>query len=125
MARRTEKAETIDKHIGQCIKSRREHLGMTQAELAEAAGVSYQQIHKYERGSNRISAGRLGLIAEILQIPVQYFYSPSQEETIGKTPDSSGEGSRIAFEMARYFRRITNPRLQEAVHQLVRTISQQ
>lgn len=120
MARKTERADEIDKHIGKKIREQRENLGYTQSRLAEDIQVSYQQIHKYEHGSNRISAGRLWLIAEALKMPVQYFYE-------GIEPGSQGlviadKESRICLELARQFRQIPNERHQEALLSLVRVL---
>ena len=121
MTRRTEKADAIDKHIGEQIRSVRENLGMTQGELAQKVGVSYQQVHKYERGTNRISAGRLGLIANILQQSVQSFYDGFTGHA-HVMPDATQE-SRLCIEMAKHFRQIPNPRYQEALHLLVRILA--
>jgi transcriptional regulator with XRE-family HTH domain len=96
---------------------------MTQSELAQAAGVSYQQIHKYEHGSNRISAGRLGLIAQILKIPVQIFYDGFTSAVPENGPLSMLPDGRLCLEVARNFRQIANPRYQEALHLLVRILA--
>lgn len=120
MARKTERADGIDKHIGKRIREQRENLGLTQSQLAEAIHVSYQQIHKYERGSNRISAGRLWLIAEALQMPVQHFYDGAQEHEVNAP--QKGEDSRLCLELARQFRQIGNAHHQEALLSLVRVL---
>ena len=65
---------TIDDHVGARIRERRIMLGLTQQQLAEMIGVTYQQAHKYERGINRVSAGRLFEIARALSAPISYFY---------------------------------------------------
>ena len=64
----------IDDHVGSRIRERRIMLGLTQQQLAEMIGVTYQQAHKYERGINRVSAGRLFEIARALSAPITYFY---------------------------------------------------
>jgi transcriptional regulator with XRE-family HTH domain len=64
----------IDDHVGARIRERRIMLGLTQQQLAEMIGVTYQQAHKYERGINRVSAGRLFEIARVLNAPITYFY---------------------------------------------------
>ena len=64
----------IDLHIGQRLRHRRWLQGMTQLQLAEAIGVRFQQIQKYESGANRISAARLWDLAGALSVPVSYFY---------------------------------------------------
>lgn len=64
----------IDHHVGQRIRRRRRLLGQTQQVLAQAVGIRFQQVQKYESGANRVSASRLYEIAEALDVPVQYFY---------------------------------------------------
>ena len=66
--------DNVDVHVGQRLRVRRSLLGMSQEKLAEAIGLTFQQIQKYERGINRISAGRLFQFSKILDVPVGYFY---------------------------------------------------
>ena len=65
---------TVDKHVGKRLRTRRSLLGISQEKLAEAVGVTFQQIQKYERGTNRVSAGRLLRFSEVLNVPINYFY---------------------------------------------------
>lgn len=64
----------IDVHVGNRIRMRRQLIGMSQEKLGELLGITFQQVQKYERGANRISASRLYLTAKILGVPVQFFY---------------------------------------------------
>lgn len=64
----------VDLHVGSAIQRRRKMLGMSQTQLANALGVSFQQIQKYERGANRISASRLFDVSQHLEVPVSYFF---------------------------------------------------
>ncbi len=64
----------VDDHVGKRIRERRRMVGMTQAKLAEPLGISYQQIQKYELGTNRVSAGRLYVLSEILGVTIDYFF---------------------------------------------------
>ena len=66
--------DEIDMHLGRRLRRRRRLLGLTQQELAMACGVRFQQIQKYECAANRMSAARLWQLAEVLEIPVSYFY---------------------------------------------------
>ncbi len=66
--------DQVDIHVGQRLRVRRTLLGMSQEKLAEAVGITFQQIQKYERGTNRVSAGRLFQFSRILDTPVSYFY---------------------------------------------------
>lgn len=67
-------ADNIDAHIGSRVRLRRLTAGITQEQLGTALGVTFQQVQKYEKGTNRIGAGRLYRISRILGVPVSYFY---------------------------------------------------
>lgn len=69
------RANPIDAHVGARLRQRRALLGLSQDKLARSLGLTFQQIQKYERGTNRISAGRLYQLATALAVPVGYFYS--------------------------------------------------
>lgn len=66
--------DPIDVHVGQRMRQRRQELGMTQTTLGDTVDVTFQQIQKYERGANRISASRLYAFAKALRVPVSYFF---------------------------------------------------
>src|SRR5271167_3595486 len=72
--RATSRTQDIDRHVGARVRERRIMLGLTQQQLADLIGVTYQQAHKYERGINRVSAGRLYEIAQVLSVPIGYFF---------------------------------------------------
>jgi transcriptional regulator with XRE-family HTH domain len=80
----------IDKHLGKRLRMRRRSLGLTQQQIAEAVGVRFQQIQKYECGANRISAARLWLLAKALQSPVGVFFDDMAEEADGVEDDEAG-----------------------------------
>ena len=82
-------------------------LGLTQQQLAEMIGVTYQQAHKYERGINRVSAGRLFEIARVLNAPITYFYDGVGEEQ----PRPATPHQRMLLEIARNFGEIQNEKL--------------
>jgi len=117
--KRGKSTATIDRHVGARIRERRIMLGLTQQQLAELIGVTYQQAHKYERGVNRVSAGRLFQIAKVLSVPMSYFYEGVGEEE--PKPITSRE--RMVLEIARNFTGITNERHQEALSQLARALA--
>jgi transcriptional regulator with XRE-family HTH domain len=71
----------IDRHLGKRLRQRRRTLGLTQQQIAEAVGVRFQQIQKYECGANRISAARLWLLAKALESPVGAFFDGLGDET--------------------------------------------
>jgi transcriptional regulator with XRE-family HTH domain len=110
---------TIDDHIGGRVRERRIMLGLTQQQLAEMIGVTYQQAHKYERGINRVSAGRLYEIARVLNAPITYFYEGVGEEA----PRPVAPHQRMLLDIARNFTEMQNEKHQEAVSQLTRVLA--
>ena len=81
----------IDKHVGSRVRMRRMMLGMSQSKLADGLGLTFQQVQKYEKGTNRVGAGRLQQISDILQIPVPFFFEdaphlPGQPKGNGAAP---------------------------------------
>ena len=94
-------------------------LGLTQQQLADLIGVTYQQAHKYERGINRVSAGRLFEIAKVLSVPVTYFFEGLEDQV----SRSASPRERMCLELARNFAQISNERHQEALSQLARALA--
>jgi transcriptional regulator with XRE-family HTH domain len=117
--RSSTRTQDIDRHVGARVRERRIMLGLTQQQLADLIGVTYQQAHKYERGINRVSAGRLYEIAQVLSVPVSYFFDGIQSEDT--RPVSPRE--RMCLELARNFAQIPNERHQEALSQLARVLA--
>lgn len=66
--------DSVDIHVGKQIRTQRSLLGMSQQKLAESIGLTFQQVQKYERGTNRVSAGRLYQFSKLLNVPVSYFF---------------------------------------------------
>src|SRR5437899_1640269 len=83
----------IDRHLGKRLRQRRRTLGLTQQQIAEAVGVRFQQIQKYECGANRISAARLWLLAKALEAPVAAFFE-GLDDDLQVSDDDSDEHSR-------------------------------
>src|ERR1700685_1676980 len=83
-------ATAVDIHVGQKIRARRNLLGLSQTELADAAGITFQQIQKYEKGANRVGAGRLMQFSEALGVPPSYFFEGAP--TVGKKQPAPQEG---------------------------------
>ncbi len=94
-------------------------LGFSQQQMADLIGVTYQQAHKYERGINRISAGRLYEISQVLGVPVSYFY----EGITNKLPGDLTARQRMCLELARNFTSISNERHQDALSLLARVLA--
>src|SRR2546426_12341205 len=77
-----------DAEIGKRVRARRLHRGMSQMVLADHLDLTFQQVQKYEKGTNRISAGRLQRIAEVLAVPIMFFYSGFDENRSKRDVDS-------------------------------------
>jgi transcriptional regulator with XRE-family HTH domain len=113
------RTQDVDRHVGARVRERRIMLGFTQQQLADLIGVTYQQAHKYERGINRISAGRLYEIARVLSVPVNYFFDGLDGEAVRAVSPRE----RMCLELARNFAQIPNERYQEALSQLARVLA--
>ncbi|MDM9625520.1 helix-turn-helix transcriptional regulator [Rhizobium sp. S152] len=82
-------ANAVDVYVGGRVRQRRKALGMSQSNLAESLGITFQQIQKYEKGINRIGASRLQLIADIFAVPVGYFFeNAAPSEMMGARAES-------------------------------------
>ena len=78
----------VDVHVGKRIRQRRWMNGTTQQQLAEAVGIKFQQIQKYETGMNRVSASRLWDIANVLSVPVSFFFEGFDNEAVKESAPS-------------------------------------
>ena len=114
------RAGEADRHVGSRIRARRIMMGMSQQQLASLIGVTYQQAHKYERGLNRISAGRLFEIAQVLSTPVQFFYEGLDG---AESLQESAGAQRMGLELARNFAAIGNVRHKEALSAMARALA--
>ena len=122
VGRRTRRVrpQDVDRLVGARIRARRVMLGITLQELAEAIGVTYQQANKYERGTNRVAAGRLAAIASALGAPVNSFFD-GLEEAPAKAPSSE---QRMLLELARNFLALPTRRHQESICAVVRALAE-
>ena len=113
-------ANGVDRHVGDKIRQRRLERGVTQQELARALGISYQQVQKYENGNNRVSAGRLFILAQALGIGVNEFFddfgSPVPPGRLSLTTDDT-------IQLAKELSAIPDVRLRTTLRALVRTIA--
>lgn len=117
-----------DKHVGARVRMRRLMLGMSQDKLAGALGLTFQQVQKYEKGTNRISVSRVLQIAEVLQAPVSFFLdgipqtSPSVDDDEMRLPISECMdflATKDGLAMTRSLMRINDPKLRRKVVELV------
>ena len=80
------KRHPVDAHAGERVRLRRKLLGMTQTGLGDAIGLTFQQVQKYERGANRIGAGRLCDLAQVLDVSIDYFFEDMPPEVAAISP---------------------------------------
>jgi transcriptional regulator with XRE-family HTH domain len=121
---RQRRAGAEDVEIGQKIRALRLERGLSQDELGREVGVTFQQIQKYERGANRVSAGRLQRIADALQVAVTFFYRDTAERPKGE-PRETGFGylkSKKALRLMRAFSAIPSSAARNAVVVLVEAL---
>lgn len=114
-----------DAEIGQRVRALRLQRGLSQTELGQLISVTFQQVQKYEKGANRISAGRLQRIAEVLGVPVAYFFAAAGDK---EAPDGAAdEGgflqSEGALRLARAFARIKEPAIRLQLLRLTEAIA--
>lgn len=122
----------IDIHVGSRVRLRRMMLGMSQEKLGESLGITFQQIQKYEKGTNRIGASRLQHIATILKVPVSFFFedapgTPEEAENFGKTQPTSYVvdflSSSEGLSLNKAFVRIEDPKVRRRIVDLVRSLA--
>ena len=127
--------DALDVHVGARLRERRIRLGMSQEQLAESVGLSFQQIQKYERGFNRMGASRLWEVARALDVPLDFFYAESDTAAARPRPvhgwaeaaqDPFGElpeAQREAQELLEAFACITDKLVRQRVLDLVKSLA--
>jgi len=121
----------VDIYVGSRVRLQRLIKQMSQDKLGAALGVTFQQVQKYERGANRVSASRLWGMAEVLDVPIEFFFEgiKNKENAIGL---ADGEEAPMVYDfinsadgaqLASAYSRITDPKVRRQVLQLVRTLS--
>ena len=126
----------IDKHVGSRVRMRRMMVGMSQEKLGEALGLTFQQVQKYEKGTNRIGASRLHQIASILGVQVEFFYegAPQLEGTPPAVGDGLSEPPTPAYvsdflstsdglHLMRAFVRVRDPKVRKRIGELVEALA--
>jgi transcriptional regulator with XRE-family HTH domain len=123
----------VDKHVGSRVRMRRMMLGMSQEKLGDALGLTFQQVQKYEKGTNRIGASRLQQISHILQVPVAFFFEGAPH-LAGMTPatefDEAPSPAYVAdflatsdgLSLTKAFMRIPDAKLRRRIVELVEQI---
>ena len=121
----------VDVHVGARLRVCRTLLGMSQTTLGDAIGLTFQQVQKYERGSNRISASRLFALTRVLDVPIEYFFddmpaaveacSPGRGGGKAKKPPSyepNPIATRETLELVRAYYKITDPQIRNRLYKL-------
>ena len=127
----------IDVHVGARIRLRRTLLGISQVALAEAIGLTFQQVQKYEKGNNRVSSSRLFDLARILDVPLSYFFDEMSAGVSGQTPsalmrmkqrpESEHKADPLArretLELVRAYYHIPDPVVRKRLAELVKAVA--
>ena len=130
MAKKT--PNPIDKHVGSRVRMRRMMLSMSQEKLGGALGLTFQQVQKYEKGTNRIGASRLQQISQILQVPVAFFFEGAptfhpQDESLSEAPSPTYVSDFLAtsdgLALTKAFMEIKQPKLRRRIVDLVEEIA--
>ncbi len=125
----------IDVHVGVQLRQRRTLLGMTQTNLGDAIGVAFQQVQKYERGTNRISASRLFNLSRILDVPVQFFFDDMPNAVAASSPAQGGGKAKKpqcyepdlihkqeTLELVRAYYKIIDPEIRKRLYGLAKAL---
>lgn len=122
----------IDKHVGSRVRMRRMMLSMSQEKLGDALGLTFQQVQKYEKGTNRIGASRLQQISHILQVPVEFFFEgaphvPGTARAEGDAPSPAYVADFLSstdgLALTKSFMRISDAKLRRRIVDLVEQIA--
>ncbi len=120
--------DPIDVHVGQRVRARRKMLGLSQTQLGKELGVTFQQVQKYERGTNRIGSSRLFRMSTTLDVPVAYFFEgaetklPGYSESVEALTEETFEKQETQ-ELVEAYYRIADPRIRKKVLGLARLLS--
>lgn len=119
-------ANTVDTYVGQRIHDKRNERGMSQTEVANAIGVTFQQVQKYERGTNRVGASRLFDLSRILSVPIQYFFAGLNNQS---TPIEKEDDNVIhlmkpdTVELVEAYYKVENLQVRRQILSTIRSIS--
>jgi transcriptional regulator with XRE-family HTH domain len=128
----TKAPNPVDKYVGSRVRMRRIMLGMSQEKLGEALGLTFQQVQKYEKGTNRVGASRIQQISEILQVPVSFLFEGGPSGigsaagfTEGTSPAYVSDflATSEGLALTRAFTRITDGKLRHSIVDLVEQIA--
>jgi transcriptional regulator with XRE-family HTH domain len=117
MARKSDYLSEVEKFIGDKIFQLRLSNGLTRKEFAEIIDVTHQQLHKYEKGQNRICAGRLMLVSKKFQTPITYFFDGFDDNTYEY---AETDHQRLCVQISKNFMKIQDLKHQEAINELIK-----
>lgn len=132
MIENKKKPNPIDIHVGSRVRLRRNMLGMSQEKLGESLGITFQQIQKYEKGTNRVGASRLQAISTILNVPVSFFFedAPGTSPVVGGMAEASSTSFVVDFlssaeglQLNRAFAKISDARVRRKLVDLVKALA--
>ncbi len=117
----------VDVHVGARLRRRRTLLGMSQTNLGDAIGVTFQQVQKYEIGANRISASRLFALSRVLDVPVEYFFDEMPARGGGKTKEPPSYepdpmATRETLELVRAYYKIEDADVRKRLRELINAL---
>jgi transcriptional regulator with XRE-family HTH domain len=123
-------ANPIDRHVGTRLRMQRMVRGLSQTELGEAVGVTFQQIQKYESGKNRVSASRLQQIADVLKVAPDFFFEATHTKKAGDSGSSETIlidefiSSREGIALAKAFSKISNQKMRRTIVSLIEQLAE-
>ena len=134
--RGTGKRHSVDVHVGSRVRQRRTLLGMTQTDLGDAIGLTFQQVQKYEWGANLISASRLCELSRVLDVSIEYFFEdmPTAVAAISPAPKGRGKAKKLpsyapdpmvkreTLEFVRAYNKIEDADVRRLVSQLIKVL---
>lgn len=129
MAKQRDKSvNPIDRHVGRRVRMRRLMLHVSQTQLGDALGVTFQQVQKYEKGVNRISASRLQRLSAVLKVPVSFFFEGTSDNEVKGSieipEDITGFlATADGLALVRAFTRIRKPRLRHCIVEMVMEVA--
>ena len=125
-------ANPVDVHVGKRVRVRRTILGMSQETLSDALGITFQQVQKYEKGINRVSASRLYEISQVLGAPISFFYDeygkPESSQAYGLAENESGFEAedlktRESIALLKAYYQISDPKIRKKALDLIKSLA--
>ncbi|MCX2695393.1 MULTISPECIES: helix-turn-helix domain-containing protein [Ochrobactrum] len=133
MIENKKKPNPIDVHVGSRIRLRRNMLGLSQEKLGESLGITFQQIQKYEKGTNRVGASRLQAISSVLTVPVSFFFEDAPGSNASTQPGFAEDNeatyvvdflsSNEGVQLTRAFTKIADPKVRRKIIDLVKSLA--